>query len=53
VTLKKPVRASVQVYSGRTIEPVWFLKLWLEHKVEEGNWNGRGLGLGRGIVGID
>jgi hypothetical protein len=28
VTLKKPVRASVQVFSGRTTEPVWFLKLW-------------------------
>jgi hypothetical protein len=29
VTLKKLVRASVQVFSGRTTKPVWFLKLWL------------------------
>jgi hypothetical protein len=29
VTLIKPGRASVQVFSGRTAEPVWFLKLWL------------------------
>jgi hypothetical protein len=28
VILKKSVRASVQVFSGRTTEPVWFLKLW-------------------------
>jgi multisubunit Na+/H+ antiporter MnhE subunit len=27
VTLKKLVRASVQVFSGRTTKPVWFLKL--------------------------
>jgi hypothetical protein len=27
VTLKKPVRPSVQVFSGRTTEPVWFLTL--------------------------
>jgi hypothetical protein len=32
VTLKKPERALVQVFSGRTIEPVWFLKLyWAEY----------------------
>jgi hypothetical protein len=28
VTLKKSVRASVQIFSDRTTEPVWFLKLW-------------------------
>jgi hypothetical protein len=28
VTLKKPMKALVQVFSGRTTEPVWFLKLW-------------------------
>jgi hypothetical protein len=27
VTLKKPMKASVQVFSGRTTKPVWFLKL--------------------------
>jgi hypothetical protein len=27
VPLKKPKRALVQVFSGQTIEPVWFLKL--------------------------
>jgi hypothetical protein len=33
VTLKKPVKASVQVFSGRTTEPVWFLKLCSLHPV--------------------
>jgi hypothetical protein len=28
VTLKKLVKALVQVFSGRTTKPVWFLKLW-------------------------
>jgi hypothetical protein len=35
VTLKKPVRASVQVFSGRTTEPVWFLKLCYEEEDAE------------------
>jgi hypothetical protein len=30
VTLKKPERASVQVFFYQTSEPVWFLKLWAE-----------------------
>jgi hypothetical protein len=31
VTLKKPERVSVQVFSNRTTEPVWFLKLCRQH----------------------
>jgi hypothetical protein len=27
VALKKPVKASIQVFPDRTTEPVWFLKL--------------------------
>jgi hypothetical protein len=27
VTLKKLKRASVQIFSGRTTQPIWFLKL--------------------------
>jgi hypothetical protein len=30
VTLKKPVRTSVQVFSGRITKPVWFLKLCVQ-----------------------
>jgi hypothetical protein len=30
VTLKKLVKASVQVFSGRTTKPVWFLKLCVD-----------------------
>jgi hypothetical protein len=35
VTLKKLERASVQIFSGRTTEPVWFFKLWFEPRTSK------------------
>jgi hypothetical protein len=43
MTLKKPIKASIQVFSGQTTKPVWFLKLCpgLEFPIQSSQLAGR------------